>query len=79
MSAFARLPEAERNSLLRRVDWRFLLEHENEPRALAPEQGELARALALVSEWAPLHGNELLMNWKRARLDKPLQPIEPLP
>lgn len=50
MSAFARLPEAERNRLLRRVDWRFLLEHENEPRALAPEESPLARALALVSE-----------------------------
>jgi hypothetical protein len=37
------------------------------------------RALALVAEWAQLHGEELLANWERARADEPLQPIEPLP
>ena len=37
------------------------------------------RALALVGEWASLHQDELLENWKRARREEPLQPIEPLP
>lgn len=37
------------------------------------------RALALVSEWASLHREELLSNWERARRDEQLQPIEPLP
>jgi hypothetical protein len=37
------------------------------------------RALALVREWAALHQEELLANWRRARREEPLQPIEPLP
>ena len=37
------------------------------------------RALALVSEWAAIHQDELRANWERARRDEPLQPIEPLP
>jgi hypothetical protein len=37
------------------------------------------RALALVSEWARLHEQELLANWERARREEPVQTIEPLP
>jgi hypothetical protein len=37
------------------------------------------RALALVSEWAAMHQDELRANWERARREEPLQPIEPLP
>ena len=36
------------------------------------------RALGLVAEWASLHTAELLDDWERARLGKPLQRIEPL-
>ena len=32
----------------------------------------------LVKEWALEHQAELLENWERARLAKPLEPIEPL-
>ena len=51
MSTGGHLPEAERNKLLRRVDWRFLLPRETTPRTRSPA-GDLARALALVSEEA---------------------------
>ncbi len=51
MSTRGNLAEGERNKLLRRVDWRFLLPQENAPRARAPA-GDLARALALVSDEA---------------------------
>ena len=45
-----------------------------------PIAGSLPRrALALVSEWAAIHQDELRANWERARRDEPLQPIEPLP
>jgi hypothetical protein len=44
-----RLPEAIQNELARRVDWRFLLEREDEPRTVCFAGGRLARALALVS------------------------------
>ena len=37
------------------------------------------RALALASEWAHLHHDELLANWERARREEPLQLIDPLP
>ena len=37
------------------------------------------RALALVVEWARLHGDELRANWERARREEPLETIEPLP
>ncbi len=37
------------------------------------------RALALASEWAQLHRDELLAAWERARRDEPLHPIDPLP
>jgi hypothetical protein len=48
------LPEADRNALLRRVDWRFLVQQEAEPRTLAPAGGSEARALGLVA--APAAG-----------------------
>lgn len=38
-----------------------------------------ARALALVTEWATIHRDELLANWEHARLEEPLEAIEPLP
>jgi len=37
------------------------------------------RALDLVAEWARLHRDELLMNWKRARQGEPLAAVTPLP
>jgi Domain of unknown function (DUF4160) len=36
------------------------------------------RALRFVREWTPLHRNELLANWNRAREHEPLEEIEPL-
>lgn len=36
------------------------------------------RALALVVEWAALHRDELLADWRLARADLPLSKIEPL-
>jgi len=36
------------------------------------------RQLALVREWAELHEEELLVNWERARLRLPLNPVQPL-
>lgn len=33
------------------------------------------RALALVTEWAALHHDELLSNWERARREEPLAPL----
>jgi hypothetical protein len=38
-----------------------------------------ARAVRLVKEWALLHHNELLENWVRARAERPLFRIAPLP
>jgi Domain of unknown function (DUF4160) len=37
------------------------------------------RALRLTRRWAQLHREELLSNWRRARLHEPLVPIDPLP
>lgn len=37
------------------------------------------RAAALVAEWAQLHRDELVMNWKRARQGEPLVGVAPLP
>ena len=37
------------------------------------------RALALLSEWAALHRDELQANWERAQRSEPLAPITPLP
>ncbi|HET7043262.1 MAG TPA: phosphotransferase [Gaiellaceae bacterium] len=42
------LAEERRNRLLRRVDWRFLLDLEDEPRAVCFGDGELREALELV-------------------------------
>ena len=36
------------------------------------------RALRMVFEWAELHHDELLENWKRVRIRQTLQPINPL-
>jgi len=42
-------------------------------------QGRLPRrALAAVLDWYELHQNELRENWRRARAEDPLEPIEPL-
>ena len=38
-----------------------------------------ARALRLVREWASLHEDELLANWRRARDHERLVQIAPLP
>jgi len=37
-----------------------------------------ARARRLVREWARLHEEELLTNWKKLKALKPLQQIAPL-
>ena len=37
-----------------------------------------SRALSLVLEWAAMHQNELLENWRLMTEDEPLQKIEPL-
>jgi hypothetical protein len=53
--------EKERNDLLRRVDWRFLLPQEHEPRTRARpdggQAGDLARALALIADEAPANSH----------------------
>lgn len=36
------------------------------------------RALGLVTEWASSHQRELLEDWRLARRQAPLNPIEPL-
>jgi hypothetical protein len=36
------------------------------------------RALKAVLEWAEMHRDDLLANWHLARLEQPLNPIEPL-
>ncbi|MBW1910025.1 MAG: DUF4160 domain-containing protein [Deltaproteobacteria bacterium] len=36
------------------------------------------RALGLVIEWATLHQDELLNDWEKARVQEPLNTIEPL-
>lgn len=42
-------------------------------------EGKLSgRTLALVVEWAALHREELLENWRLARTEAPLRRIEPL-
>jgi hypothetical protein len=47
--------------------------------SLAILAGKLSpKALGLVVEWASLHQNELMADWKRARQQEPLQPIDPL-
>ena len=47
---------------------------------LAVFSGRLpTRALALVSEWATLHHEELLLDWQKAKSLEPLEKIEPLP
>ena len=46
---------------------------------LAVSRGKLSRrAHALVIEWASLHRSELLDDWERARLEKPLTKIDGL-
>jgi hypothetical protein len=37
------------------------------------------RAARLVREWAKLHGDELLLNWRKAESGLPLDKIAPLP
>jgi hypothetical protein len=42
-------------------------------------EGQLSpRILGLVIEWAALHQAELMTNWQLARLNSPLEKIEPL-
>ena len=36
------------------------------------------RVLGLAVEWAALHRQELLANWERARIQEPLNAIDPL-
>lgn len=51
---------------------------------VAIESGEVikgklpSKVSSLVKEWTELHRQELMENWRLARNDKELQPIEPL-
>lgn len=46
---------------------------------LAVLRGELSpRVLGMVMEWAVLHREELMQNWRLARTYRPLRPIAPL-
>lgn len=46
---------------------------------LALLHGSLSpRVLGLVVEWAALHRRELLDNWNRARMQSPLNRVDPL-
>jgi Phosphotransferase enzyme family len=47
------LPEARRNALLRRVDWRFLLRQSGSPRTIDLTAGRESEALRLVFETTP--------------------------
>ena len=48
-----------------------------EPTALLV--GQLSpRTLGLVTEWARLHRDELMINWELARQQQPLNPVAPL-
>lgn len=49
-TAVEALPEAERNALLRRADWRFLLPDPQPRRALCLARGGLARAVSHLAE-----------------------------
>src|SRR6266496_4357781 len=58
MAAARQLPERQRNALLRRVDWRFLLPLEPEPTSVCFASGGLERAVGFVSadcarDWKP--------------------------
>lgn len=47
--------------------------------SLAPRRGGLPRrAQDLLLEWAVMHRQELVENWRLARAKLPLRPIEPL-
>jgi hypothetical protein len=47
--------------------------------ALSVFAGRLSpRAVGLVMEWATLHRQELLDDWRRAQAQRPLERIEPL-
>ncbi len=47
---------------------------------LEVSQGELpGRALSLVQEWAMIHREELLEDWRLCRANAPPAKIEPLP
>lgn len=48
MAAANQLPEGERNALLRRVDWRFLLAQEPQPASVSFASGRLDRAVRFV-------------------------------
>ncbi len=48
-------------------------------RRLSPLAGDLPpRVMGLVIEWAVLHQQELLDDWKRAQAQEPLRKIDPL-
>lgn len=48
-------------------------------RTLAVMAGSLPpRAIGLVTEWANMHQDELMIVWNRARNAEPLEKIEPL-
>jgi hypothetical protein len=48
-------------------------------RTLGILRGRLpAKASGLVTEWATLHQDELLLQWDRARNHQPLEKIDPL-
>lgn len=76
-----RLPEAERNALLRRVDWRFLLHQETTPRTLDWAWGTLSAATRLAAGVTDVHtaGVDLvvLQNPTRRRLAAAFDALRP--
>jgi hypothetical protein len=72
VSSLEDLPEQARNDLLRRLDWRFLVQHESEPAAAGqPNGGALVnpdgRALAAAAAALP-PGGTLYAEWYRPQL-----------
>src|SRR5689334_10550189 len=55
----AELPEAERNRLLRRVDWRFLLPESRVGRAVCYANGDLLRGLRLIAREVIAGGSQV--------------------
>lgn len=81
MSEIRQLDESDRNRLLRRVDWRFLLDLEEKPSAICFASGQLARAVELISD-QPASGSSVadlavLVNPSRKKLSAALATLRP--
>lgn len=65
------LPEAERNALLRRADWRFLLPDPQPRRALCLARGSLARAVRQMAGETIEDAGDRAADWDLAVLSAP--------